>query len=512
MKSFLYYFKIKKLQNQKKLQKTKFNANGFCKGFHCGNKMTNPYKIITNEWRYGNDKMNTSKATAFRKRKQITHKEVEGELNVLKKMWVLMLVTVLLLSACSSGGGGKSASGGDEKTNEITVWAWDKAFNVAAMETAKEAYQKANPDVKINIIEYAQADIIQKLNTGLNSGTASGLPNVVLIEDYRSQSFLNAYPDAFKDLSSSITASDFADYKLGPTAFDGKQYGVPFDSGVAGLYYRTDLLEQAGYKAADLQDITWDDYIQIGKDVKAKTGKELLSLDPNDLGLIRMMIQTAGKWYSAEDGKTPDIANNAALKEAFITYKAMMDANIVKLHSDWSQFVANANNGSVATIPTGNWFSPSVRQEASQSGKWAVAPIPKMAGQANSVHASNLGGSSWYVMNNVPGADQAADFVAKTFGSDKQLYQDLLNNIGAIGTYKPAVDGDAYAKEDEYFGGQKIFTDFANWTKEIPSVNYGINTYAIEDILVVEMQAFLNGKSIDDVLADAQKQAEAQLN
>ncbi|GGH59216.1 extracellular solute-binding protein [Paenibacillus silvae] len=432
----------------------------------------------------------------------------------MKKMWVLMLVTVLLLSACSSGGGGKEAAsgGGSEKTNEITIWAWDKAFNVAALEQAKAIYQKENPDLKINIIENAQDAIIQKLNTGLNSGTSSGLPNVVLIEDYRAQSFLSAYPDAFKDLSSTIKASDFADYKIGPTSYEGKQYGIPFDSGVAGLYYRTDLLEQAGYKAADLQDITWDDYIKIGEAVKAKTGKELLSLDPNDLGIIRMMIQTAGKWYTAEDGKTPDLNNNPALKEAFETYKKMMDANIVKLHSDWSQFVANANNGDVATIPTGNWFSPSVRQEASQAGKWAVAPMPKMAGQANSVHASNLGGSSWYIMNNVPGADQAADFMAKTFGSDKQLYQDLLTKIGAIGTYTPAVDGEAYNKPDEFFSGQKIFADFANWTKEIPKVNYGSNTYAIEDILVVEMQAYLNGKSLDDVLNDAQKQAEAQLN
>lgn len=102
--------------------------------------------------------------------------------------------------------------------------------------------------------------------------------------------------------------------------------------------------------------------------------------------------------------------------------------------------------------------------------------------------------------------------MAKTFGSDKQLYQDLLTNIGAIGTYKPATDGEAYNKEDEFFSGQKIFSDFANWTKEIPNVNYGSNTYAIEDILVVEMQAYLNGKSIDEVLAEAQKQAEAQLN
>lgn len=454
------------------------------------------------------------KQTLSNNTKITTHNEVKGELNGLKKMWVLMLVTVLLLSACSSGGGGGNASGGEggKSASEITIWAWDKAFNVAALNEAKAAYEKQNPDLKINIIEYAQADIIQKLNTGLNSGTSNGLPNIVLIEDYRAHSFLNAYPDAFKEIGSAINVSDFADYKLGPTSSDGKQYGVPFDSGVAGLFYRTDLLEQAGYKAEDLQNITWDDYIKIGEDVKAKTGKQMLSLDPNDLGILRMMIQSAGSWYSKEDGKTPDLAGNAALKEAFETYKKMMDANIVRLHSDWSQFVAGFNSGDVATVPTGNWITPSIKQEASQSGKWAVAPMPKMAGQANSVHASNLGGSSWYVMNNVPGADQAVDFLSKTFGSDKDLYQTLLTKIGAIGTYKPAAEGEAFNQADEYFGGQKIFADFAKWTTEIPNVNYGINTYGIEDILVVEMQNYLNGKNIDDVLADAQKQAEAQFN
>lgn len=92
---------------------------------------------------------------------------------------------------------------------------------------AKAEYAKTNPDVKINIVEYAQADIIQKLNTGLNSGTTKGLPNIVLIEDYRSQSFLQSYKDSFYDLSSSIKGTDFADYKSGPTSLDGKQYGVP---------------------------------------------------------------------------------------------------------------------------------------------------------------------------------------------------------------------------------------------------------------------------------------------
>lgn len=426
----------------------------------------------------------------------------------MKKMMFLLLATVFMLSACSSNAGSGASS--DPAKKEITVWAWDAKFNIAALNLAKERYIAKHPDVTINIIENAQADIVQKLNTGLNSGTTKGLPNIVLIEDYRSQNFLQAYPDSFRDMSDSIKAADFADYKAGPTNYNGKQYGVPFDSGVTGMYVRTDYLKEAGYTPEDMQDIDWDKFIEIGKAVKAKTGKDMLTQDPNDLGLIRAMIQSAGSWYLKEDGKTPNIAGNAALKEAMENYKAMFDANIVKTNSDWSQFLAAFNSGAVASVPTGNWITPSVKAEASQSGKWAVVPFPTLKNTPNSVHASNIGGSSWYVMN-VDGQDTAADFMKETFGSDKELYQDMLNKIGIIGTFKAASTGSAYDKADDFFGGQKIYADFAKWTTEVPNVNYGLHTYAIEDIMAVEVQNYLAGKDIDSVLNDVQAQAEAQL-
>jgi lactose/L-arabinose transport system substrate-binding protein len=183
-----------------------------------------------------------------------------------KKISTVLLASFMLLTACSSNSSDTSStttpSGGAASTSkEITVWAWDKNFNIAAMNLAKDAYVKDHPDVKINVVEYAQDDIIQKMNTGLNSGSKSGLPNVVLIEDYRAQSFLKTYPDAFADMSASIKASDFAEYKLGPTSLNGKQYGVPFDSGVTGLYVRRDYLEQAGYKVDDLKNIDWQKFI-----------------------------------------------------------------------------------------------------------------------------------------------------------------------------------------------------------------------------------------------------------
>ncbi|WP_138752070.1 ABC transporter substrate-binding protein [Paenibacillus sinopodophylli] len=432
----------------------------------------------------------------------------------MKKLLAVALASFVLLTACSTKENNVPDNGGAaaEGTKEVTVWAWDKAFNIGAMERASEAYKAKNPDseLKVNIVENAQADIIQKLNAGLNAGTTKSLPTIVLIEDYRAQSFLQAYPDAFFDLTDFITPGDFADYKIGPTSFDGKQYGVPFDSGVAGLYVRTDYLETAGYKVADLQNIDWKKFIEIGKAVKEKTGKAMLTQDPNDLGLIRMMVQSAGSWYLKEDGTTPNLAGNAALKEAAETYKELMEADIVKANSDWSQFVGGFNSGDVASIPTGNWITASVKAEASQSGKWAVVPFPKLSTTAGAVNASNLGGSSWYVMN-VDGKEAAAEFLKQTFGSDVDLYQKLVTEIGAIGTLKAAAAGEAYQQADEFFGGQKIVEDFAKWTEQIPNVNYGMHTYAIEDILVVEMQNYLSGKAIDDVLKDAQAQAETQV-
>lgn len=431
---------------------------------------------------------------------------------MVKKMMAMLLAGMIMLTACATNTNNNEAgnAGDQTETDKITVWAWDKNFNIKAMELARDAYKESNPDANIEIIDSAQPDIVQRLNTGLSSGTTKGLPNIVLIEDYRAQSFLQAYPDAFHPLTDVMKKEEFADYKVGPTSFDGKQYGLPFDSGATGLYVRTDMLEQAGYTAADLQNITWDKYIEIGKAVKEKTGKDWISQDPNDLGILRFMTQSAGSWYLKEDGRTPYIADNAALKEAFETYKKMMDANIVKIHSDWSQLVANYNSGAVASNPTGNWFTPSITAADDQAGKWAIVSLPKLTNHPNAVNASNLGGSSWYVLN-VPGKEKAAELLGATFGSNVTFYQKLITEVGAIGTYKPAAESDAYKAPNAFFGGQKIVEDFAKWTALIPNVNYGIHTYAVEDILIASMQDYLNGKSIDKVLADAQKQADSQI-
>ena len=121
---------------------------------------------------------------------------------------------------------------------------------------------------------------------------------------------------------------------------------MPFDSGVTGLYYRRDIIAAAGIKPEELNNITWDRFIELGKQVKAKTGKAMLSDDPSDPNMVRILMQSAGTWYFKPDGSL-NIKDNAALKEALRLQKAMVDAGITTPSVGWSGRVSAANKGDV---------------------------------------------------------------------------------------------------------------------------------------------------------------------
>lgn len=428
-----------------------------------------------------------------------------------KKLLSILMASTLTLGLAACGNKDNGASSGDTTTggnDKITIWAWDESFNIVAANQAKEIYSKDNPDVEVEVVTMSQDDIVAKLNTSLSSGSYEGLPNVVLIEDYKIQGYLQAYQDEFADLSSVAKASDFADYKTGVNVVDGKLYGIPFDSGVAATFYRVDLIEQAGYTKEDMQDLTWEKYIEIGKAVKEKTGVAMCTLDPSDIGQIRMMLQSSGAWYTGKNGEVT-IADNQALKDAIKIYKDLTEAGITKQVAEWDQFVGAFNNGEVASVVTGCWIAPSIKKAEDQSGKWAIASFPRMESNSSSVNASSIGGAGWYVLKNVVNTEAAVDFVGKTFASNTDLMNKLVESINLVSTLNEAAGASNYNKGDEYFGGQEVFKDLAEWTSEVPSVNYGLHTYAIEDIMTEALQAILQGADVDETLKNFQGQIEA---
>ena len=263
----------------------------------------------------------------------------------------------------------EAASEGD---NTLTVWCWDPAFNINAMEKAEAIYQKDHPDFKLNIVETPWDDVQTKLTTAATSGQLDTLPDILLMQDGAFQKNVISFPDAFIDLTS--TGIDFTQFAQGKTGFsvvDGKNYGVPFDNGAVIACYRTDILAEAGYTIEDFTDITFNDFIEKGKVVLEKTGKPLLSCIAGESDVIVMMLQSAGGSFFSEDGKA-NIANNDLLKEVVNTYAEMVKAGVLVEVNDWNSYIATINNGTVATAINGCWIMASVQAAEDQAGKWDV--------------------------------------------------------------------------------------------------------------------------------------------
>jgi lactose/L-arabinose transport system substrate-binding protein len=393
----------------------------------------------------------------------------------------------------------------------VNVWCWDTNFNGAAMRDAAAIYNKAHPDVTIKIDDSAsQDDIRAKLQTQLLAGSTDGLPDIVLIEDDVAQKYLQAFPNAFVPLSDSIDMSQFAQYKVQPATMNGKSYSLPFDSGVTGLFYRSDYLAAAGYKDADLQNITWDKFIQIGTDVKTKTGHNLVGLDLNGDGLIRIMMQSAGKWFFKTDGSL-DIVDNAPLKAALTTYGKIWQAGLVKPVSGWTDYTGAFTSGDVATDIDGVWMTGTIKSKPEQSGMWGVAPIPKLDGVDGATNYSSEGGSSWYVLSSAPAKDAAIDFLKTVWAGDKDFYQKILVGQGAFGAWLPARDGNAYKSSDPFFGGQPVWQNFSDWQAKIPGIEYGTYTAEVDAAVQAQLPAISKGGSVDDALKAINEQAQQQM-
>ncbi len=424
----------------------------------------------------------------------------------MKKQILCMLAVLVLLTACIPAGLAQAAP------QKITVWAWDDNFNIAIMKTAAKYYQELNPgaQVEFDIVSSSKEDVYKKLQTSLASG-GKNLPDIVLVEDYSIFQYLNAYAKYFYPLQGQIDYSQFSPYKVKVMTMGDVTYGIPFDAGCTATFYRLDYLEQAGFTEADMQDITWDRFIEIGKAVEEKTGvKMTVANGTNYSSFFRTMIQSAGAWYCDAEGNVT-ITSNAALKEALETIKKMRDAGIILECPDDSTMAGAINDGTTASVVNAAWRVSTIKAEPEQSGKWRIASTPRLNIEG-ATNASNTGGSSWYVLEN--GQDKAAivDFLKTIYAGNADFYADILINQGALCTYLPSQTGEVFEKGDEFFGGQKINQDFSAWLAKIPGVTYGNFVPQANTAVNSALYNYLQGAiTVEEALTQAEDQIKNQI-
>ena len=101
-----------------------------------------------------------------------------------KKIVAILLTAAMAMGIAACGNQSESGGSGDKKDdNTITVWCWDKTFNIFAMEEAAKIYQEDHQDVKIDIVEVGDVDVQSRLTTAGTSGDLSTLPDIFFLQD-----------------------------------------------------------------------------------------------------------------------------------------------------------------------------------------------------------------------------------------------------------------------------------------------------------------------------------------
>lgn len=409
----------------------------------------------------------------------------------MKKLLAVMLALVLVLSM--------SAVAFAAEDGKITIWTWDPNFNIASMKIGAEMYNAEHPDVEIEIQEVQSEDIETAVAQAAVAGDLSTLPDIMLCQDNSFQKMVINYPEVYTDITDKYDFEGFGEAKQAYSIIEGRHYGIPFDAGTVVAAYRTDYLAEAGYTVADLTDITWAQFAEIGKDIKEKTGKPVFCTQAGSGDWILIMIQSCGASMFTEDGAV-NLKNNPAITEAITVYADLVKAGVILETNSWDEMIGTLANGSVCGTYNGCWILGSIMATADQAGKWDITNLPLLDGIEGATHYSNNGGSSWAITQGTD-VDLALDFMQLYRNVD--FYNAILPTTSAIATFAPAKEAPNYTAVNEFMGSP-VFATIVEYGMSVPSNITGAYYYDARNAMATAITNYINGGDLAAELEQAE--------
>lgn len=342
------------------------------------------------------------------------------------------------------------------KTN-ITVWYWDDSLKFVTEQFNKENDQNINA----RFVKLGYDDVHQKLLTSMAAG--SGAPDVCAIEigmigGFAGRGGLENLLDAPYDAGQ--FKSDMVEYPWKQaSSSDGRLVAMPWGIGPAGLWYRADLLQAAGLPT-DPEEVqrrvqSWEDWFQLGEDLKKKTPKVSLFADAFSDVYIPMVEQQGHGWFEGDKVVVVEKATKP-LQMAVDVRKRNIDADINWWGPEWDTAM---KQGALAGMGIASWMqSTLVVNHPETAGKWRVIRAPE--------GDYNQGGDFLSIPQQGGNKEAAWEFV-KYVCCTPDGQNARLKPTGIYPAYKPAWEDPVYDQPVDFFGGQKAYL---LWSEVAPNV------------------------------------------
>ncbi len=161
-----------------------------------------------------------------------------------------------------------------KKKVKLQIWLADRrTINVMTEEVMKSEFQKANPDLEVEVIFIPEADIPAKMAAAYTAGL---MPNVSALDETQvpglmKQGFLKPIPENVFDVTKQMGKRAATFYKIPPGP---AYYALPNGNMPCVMYVNLDLLTKLGQKLEQIPT-KWDEFIKWAQSLTVWKGDEI---------------------------------------------------------------------------------------------------------------------------------------------------------------------------------------------------------------------------------------------
>lgn len=241
------------------------------------------------------------------------------------------------------------------------------------------------------------ADILMGgMSWGISLGELGGMVNLK-----------ERYPD---DIAAIAEASNPGFWNA-IVSVDGSVYGIPYNLDVYLIYYRTDLLEAAGFSAPPK---TWEELDEAVAALQANGAKGIATVWGNAswLDFTNILYQAGGQWYT--DDCSASAVNSDEGLVALEQYVKMFEE--LGAPAESTDVGTGLSTGDYPIVIDGEWTASGIDASYPDlAGLWAVAPLP--AGPSGK-YTAFIGGKMMGIFSFSQHIDEAFDFM-KFLGTEE---------------------------------------------------------------------------------------------
>jgi ABC-type glycerol-3-phosphate transport system substrate-binding protein len=362
-----------------------------------------------------------------------------------------------------------------------------------------EAFEKANPNIKIQRTKVSFGGNFEKITTAVASGTAPDVSPIwsgFLTQFAASGSLLDLNKHGAANIKSSIypSAWEYVQYKDGV-------YGVPYAQDPRMIVYNLDAFKEAGLEKGPA---TLDELYASAKALSKKSGNVVdrygLAVGDQDNLIyfyVSLLYAHGGQIFNADETEVA-FSNDAGVKAAAYIGKLSKEG-LISTNVPQDGMRRGLLTGRFGMIFDGPWIFYSAANLGQPAQPFDIVPFPSATPGGPPATVASIGAYTAFASTKHP--QEAAKFVMFMASPEAQQYRIQALKPGV----SPAVVNEPFAKEtfqklpalaktQELSGNVKIYPVQAKWTKVV-------------DALRPALEAISTGADPQETITNAARQA-----